>query len=204
MKLLFLIIMIITYSYSKESFELGCSQVIDNGYFKLCYSYKEKSTIKSLTTLYGDKVDTLNIKERYNFYSESSIPKEYRTYTENYINTGFDRGHINADANFDYSTESLKSTYSMSNITAQYPNTNRFSYLEVEKYIRDKAQEQKIITEYIEISYTDKTINNDIFIPSSFYIEIYNENTKFKECFKVPNDNIKYFLNEMRINCNYK
>jgi hypothetical protein len=44
MKLLFLIIMIITYSYSKESFELGCSQVIDNGYFKLCYSYKEKST----------------------------------------------------------------------------------------------------------------------------------------------------------------
>jgi hypothetical protein len=72
------------------------------------------------------------------------------------------------------------------------------------KNIWDKAQEQKIITEYIEISYTDKTINNDIFIPSSFYIEIYNENTKFKECFKVPNDNIKYFLNEMRINCNYK
>jgi len=67
-------------------------------------------------TLYGDKVNSVNIKKRMGFYTEKNIPAKYRSKNKDYTHSGYDRGHLANDASFDYSKKSLRKTYSMANI----------------------------------------------------------------------------------------
>lgn len=177
-----------------------CDKVIDNSYFKTCYDYNLKSATASYTLLQGDKVNSLNIKERFDFYDDQNIPKEFRTFDHQYTNSGFDRGHIEGDASFDYSAESLKFTYALSNIVPQYPKTNRHSYLNVEKYQREKAQELQFLEVLTLIEYTDEKVNK-MSIPKVFNVVLYNKNIGFEECYSIKNDNIVYSLDEMKVNC---
>ena len=176
---------------------LNCDKIIDNTYFKSCYNYNYRSTTASYIEL-DSKVNTNNIADRFEFYEETNIPQEYRVKSSDYTNSGFDRGHIQSDASNDYSIESRNSTYAMSNITLQYPITNRRSYLKVEKRERELLTFHNKIKSLTLIKYTDKKYKN-ISIPEAYYKIFYN--SSFIECYKIPNDNIRYELEQMKISC---
>ena len=189
-----------TISYAEIDYNryfLNCDKIIDNTYFKSCYNYNYRSTTASYIELDG-KVNINNIADRFEFYEETNIPTEYRVKSSDYTNSGFDRGHIQSDASNDYSIESRNSTYTMSNITLQYPITNRRSYLKVEKRERELLTFHNKIKSLTLIKYTDKKYKN-ISIPETYYKIFYN--SSFIECYKIPNDNKSYKLDEMKINC---
>lgn len=80
----------------------NCNQIIDKSVFLICYDYYNKGAKYVFYNLKGKEVNKNNIKKREDFYSENLIPIKYRTKSSDYINSGYDRGHLASDASFDY------------------------------------------------------------------------------------------------------
>ena len=175
-------------------------QILDNKIFKSCYNYEYKSSTVSYIELTSVNIDSKNIKHRPAFYSDLTVPEEFRTNYNDYTGKGFDRGHIQSDASNDYSEEVLHLTYAMSNITLQYPHTNRRSYLSVEKRERELTTryKNKNIKGLTLISYSAETING-IRVPLEYKKIFWN--SEFIECYNIKNNNIVYSLEEMKIDC---
>jgi len=62
----------------------NCDQVLDKGYYQICYDYSMKGAKFVGYTLDGNKVNAGNIKERPRFYPDKAIPSQYRTTAKDY------------------------------------------------------------------------------------------------------------------------
>lgn len=167
-----------------------CDQIIDKQVFKICYSYKHKGALAVWYELDGDLVNKNNIVERPVFYSEKNIPIQYRTKSQDYLNSGFNRGHLAPDANFDYELKAQTKTYTMANIVPQYPNLNRKAWIKAEKYERLIASKLKTTTVINLVDYSKSTTQigkNNLSVPNTFYKIIFNNDKNFKKCFKYEN-----------------
>lgn len=184
----------------------NCDQILDNkGYFTTCYNYDLKSAIYIHTVIDGYLVDH-KIKKRPKFYDDVNIPRKYRTTYSDYTRSGFDRGHSGAaDASFDHSLKSQKSTYVMSNIVPQYPKTNRKTYLKVENYERLIAKQLGKV-DVITINQFPKNPKrigkSKLSVPSGFGKIFFNESKKFQKCFYIPNDDVIYDIRKLEVSCN--
>ena len=168
-----------------------CDTIIDKEFIEICYDYDFKAAKSVAYTLEGDLVNETNIKERPSFYEEESLDEDVRASRYDYTNTGFDRGHMAPDAAFDWSEESLESTYSMANIIPQIPYVNREMWTDVEKYARRKAVdlgEVKIINvvKYDEDD-AERIGESKIAVSNGFYKVLYNEEEEFEECYYYAN-----------------
>lgn len=200
MKLILIITVVILSLNNLFASDYKCDTLIDNTYFKTCYSFDRNSAIWSYAKITNSN-NTVGITKRPSFYADKRIPLEHRVYSSDFTNTGFDRGHLQNDSNFDYSEESLKETYAMSNITLQYPKTNQISNRLIENRQREILKTQKEIEIYILIYYGDEKVKNKISIPTYFYIITSNKKNNFKECHILKNDNIEYTLDQMKTEC---
>lgn len=184
----------------------NCDKILSNdGYFTTCYDYNLKGALYGYLKLYGSNVHSKNIEKRDNFYQDLNIPKEFRTLSGDYTNSGFHRGHsIANDASFDYSEESKKSTYVMSNIVPQYPKTNTKSYLSVENYERFvsvKLGEVEVLTINFYNNNPKKIGKSGVSVPDGFAKILWNNNYEFQRCFYIPNDDVVYKLADLEISC---
>ena len=178
-----------------------CDQIIDKQVFKICYSYKYKGALAVWYELDGKFVNKNNIKNRPDFYSEKNIPIEYRTKSQDYVNSGFDRGHLAPDANFDYDPKIQIKTYTMANIVPQYPTLNRNAWIKAERYERLIASKLKTITVINLVDYSKSTQqigNNKLSVPNTFYKIIFNDEKNFKKCFKYENIEINPETDKLR------
>lgn len=178
-----------------------CDQIIDKQVFKICYSYKYKGALAVWYELDGNLINKNNIKNRPDFYSEKNIPIQYRAKSQDYINSGFYRGHLAPDANFDYDLKTQVKTYSMANIVPQYPTLNRKAWIKAEKYERLIASKLKTITVINLVDYSKSTQqigNNKLSVPNTFYKIIFNDEKNFKKCFKYENIEINPETDELK------
>jgi endonuclease G, mitochondrial len=168
----------------------NCDQIIDKQVFKICYSYEHKGALAVWYELDGNLVNKNNIKERPKFYSEKNIPIQYRTKSQDYINSGFDRGHLAPDADFDYDIKAQAKTYTIANIVPQDPTLNRKTWIKAEKYERLVTSKLKTVTVINLVDYSKSTQQigkNKLTVPNTFYKIIFNDDEKFKKCFKYEN-----------------
>lgn len=184
-----------------------CDQIIDKEVFKICYSYKYKGALAVWYELDGNLINKNNLEERPSFYNEKNIPIIYRSKPQDYIKSGFDKGHLANDANFDYDESILIKTYSMANIVPQYPNLNRHTWLKAEEYERFVSNnlEKLTIINLVDYSKSTQQIGNNITVPNAFYKIMFNDNANFKKCFKYENINSLDFqkdkLKDHQIDC---
>lgn len=142
------------------------------------------------------------------FYEEPTLPFFNRVKSSDYTRSGYDRGHLAPDADFDYSPDSLKQTYSMANVAPQTPTLNRKVWLKGEKYERLVATKLGDVNVINVVNYSKEPLkmNHKIDIPNKFYKIIYNDSKNFKKCFTF--DNIEYMdvekdrLEDHQIDCN--
>lgn len=170
-----------------------CNQIIDKEIYTVCYSYKYKGALGGWTRLDGEKVNAESIKKRPRFYENKSIPEKYRTKYSDYTGIGetWNRGHfIISDADADYSQESLNLVYDMSQIQPQASMVNQKTWLKVERYGRVIATKLRYVNSITIANYknANKTIKNNIVVPSGFYRIYYNDEANFKKCFYYKND----------------
>ena len=168
----------------------NCDQIIDKQVFKICYSYKYKGALAIWYELDENLINKNNIEKRPEFYSEKNIPIQYRTKSQDYINSGFDRGHLAPDANFDYDVKAQVKTYTMANIVPQSPTLNRKTWIKAEKYERFITSELKTVTVINIVDYSKSTTQigkDNLSVPNTFYKIIFNDDKNFKKCFKYEN-----------------
>jgi len=168
----------------------NCDQLIDKSYYKICYDYNLKAARYVGYTLDGSLVNAVNIKKRPRFYEEKRIPKQYRAKHSDYTRSGYDRGHLQNDANSDWSKKSQKSTYSMANIIPQVPTVNRKTWIKAEKYERKvavKLGSVQVLNGVIYPSKPQRIGRNGIAVPSGYWKMIFN-NKGFERCFYYKND----------------
>jgi len=165
------------------SLKYGKKTIID-----ISYNKKFKGAIRSSYIISKRANEANPINDRPSFYSEKSIPKEYRSQNSDYINSGFERGHLAPHASFDYSAKMLDLTYSFANIVPQYPNVNKKTWIKAEKFERAMIKFGDVkVNNYVIYNKKPKTIGkNKIAIPKAFIKEIIIDDVPL--CF--------YFLNE--------
>lgn len=179
----------------------NCDQIIDKQIFKICYSYKHKGALAVWYELDGNLVNKNNIKDRPEFYSEKNIPIQYRTKSQDYISSGFDRGHLAPDADFDYNLKAQVKTYTMANIVPQYPTLNRKAWIKAEKYARSISSKLQTVTVLNLVDYSNSTTQigkNKLSVPTTFYKIIFNDNKNFKKCFKYENIEINTTIDKLK------
>ena len=172
--------------------DLECNQTIDKEFFKICYDYDLKAPKAVGYTLYGDLVNENNIDKRPSFKIERAIPREYRASTKDYVKSGYDRGHLACDAAFDWSQESLDTTYSLANIIPQARKVNRYTWLKAERYARYIAVNlgEVNIVNVVKYSKAPKRIGkHKIAVPQGYYKVLYNKDQNFTRCLYYENDN---------------
>ena len=172
-----------------------CDNLIIKPTFKICYDYDFMGAKTISYTLDGDKVNDVNIKKRPSFHTEKSLAREYRVSPKSYSKTGYDRGHMANDASFDWSMESLKSTYSMANIVPQQPKVNRYHWKKVERYARLVARKLGKVNVLNIIKYAPnpkRLKKQNIAIPQGFYKVLWNKEKNFERCFYYENDISSY------------
>lgn len=99
------------------------------------------------------------------------------------------------DASFDWSMESLNSTYSMINIVPQDSKVNRYHWIKVERYARmvSKKLGTLNVTNIIQYSQNPKRLKKqNIAVPQGFYKILYNKEQNFEKCFYYKNDKSSY------------
>lgn len=169
-----------------------CDQIIDKQLYQICYSYKYKGAIAGWVKLYGDLVKQDNVKKRPKFYTEDSLPKEYRVKPSDYNGIGntWNRGHIIvADRDFSYSQKAVLKTYTMANIVPQSAMVNQKTWIKAEKYGRVVAQKLGYLNSITIIKYGNnpERIKGGGAIPKEYYRIYYNDDKNFKKCFKYEN-----------------
>jgi endonuclease G len=181
----------------------NCNQILtNNGLFSTCYDYNLKSPKAIYSEVNGLLVDRRMVSNN-RFYEDKNIPKKYRSTYYDY--KGYDRGHAGvSNASFDYSKSSQNSTYVLSQIVAQKPNTNRKSYLKIENRTRQLSKRYGKIQVLTIIHYgiNPKRIGkNNIAVPNSFSKMLFNQEKRIQECYHVKNDNKVYSLMQMKVSC---
>ena len=186
-----------------------CSQLLHKKYYEICYDYDAKGALFVAYTLDGKVVNNPNLTQRFSFYEEESIPLIYRSDSDDYRGSGYDRGHMASDASFDYNQSALYSVYSMANIVPQNPDVNRYSWIDTEFLERDKAVDYGSVSVVIAIVYSDnpeRIGKNDIAVPSGFYKKIANTAYNYEACYfyeNIPYDVASDTLAQHKVACNY-
>jgi len=170
----------------------NCDQVLDKGFYQICYDYRDKGARYVGYTLDGSNVNAVNIKKRPRFYPDISIPRQYRTSSSDYTHNEFhaDRGHLAPDASFDWSKQSLHSVYSMANIIPQYKWINRKTWVKAERYERlmaTKLGKVTVINGVVYIAEPQRMRKSGIAYPEAYWKMLY-DNHGFDRCFYYKND----------------
>lgn len=104
--------------------------------FVVGYSLKNKSPLWSAEKLTKVSLDASDSVSRTNrFHQETAIPAPYRSKVSDYLNSGYDRGHLTPDKDFPVSSD----TDSLANIVPQVPSLNRGSWAILEEAVRGWA-----------------------------------------------------------------
>jgi len=149
MKKLIILLLLITNLFSLELSDFlnknNCganNKIIDKQIYKICYDIKMKGPKFVGYELKGEYVDKGNYKKRPPFYTEKNLKKSERTTNGDFKWTFLDKGHMANHANWDFdkNQKTVRKTYSLANITPQYPNVNRRLWLKAENAERSHAK----------------------------------------------------------------
>jgi endonuclease G len=88
-------------------------------------------------------------EERGQFAPDLSLPKDWRILPRDYLNSGYDRGHLCPSGDRTASRIANDATFAMSNMLPQEGDVNRFGWAKLEGYTRDlvkRGNEAYVIT----------------------------------------------------------
>lgn len=187
-----------------QKFFNNCDVILDKFYYQNCYDYSKKSSLAVAYKLDKNILEAGHIKNRPKFEPDYKLAKKYRTDWNDYLHSGYDRGHILSNQSMNATTDAQRSTFLMSNIVPQTPELNRNVWLKAEKRERQVALAKgwAEVINLIEFDENNKRyIKNGIRVPTSFVKIILSDG--FQECFRMPN--IEFFENDRlktyRIDC---
>lgn len=160
----------------------------------------------------------LTNRNRSRFFEDSAIHEYFRAKNDDFLKSGYDRGHMAAAANHKLSQEDLDQTFAYSNISPQWPEFNRGAWEKLERYVRYLAKRSKELYVvsgplYLPLKARDGNLyvtykvigSNHVSVPTHYFKVILYESEQNRmtlEAFLMPNDNRmddSVSINEYRI-----
>lgn len=145
-------------------------------------------------------------RENFAFVEDPKIPKAFQNTLEDFKGSGFDRGHLAPAADHKRSSEEMRDTFYMSNMSPQVPQFNRGYWVKLEKYVRDLTKSSKAVhvttgplflpnleehgKKYVKYQVIGK---NNVAVPTHFFKVIVRETGVGKtkaEAYILPNQQI--------------
>ena len=175
-------------SYIKREARYGmpaADQILYNRHYTVGYSYYFRQAKWALEIVDPDK----NVEREDRFRADYRIPAAFRQDPEDYVNSGYDRGHLVASANkLDLRIQNSE-TFLLSNMSPQVPRFNQGIWRELEDEVRRLDAFPSILETYV--------ICGPIFDFTKPTIEI-GKNTRNTVSIPVPTHYFKSVLVEKR------
>ncbi|PAF46150.1 endonuclease [Helicobacter sp. 12S02634-8] len=185
-----------------------CDLKMNKFYYINCYDFDYKGTQAVAYRLEARILKLGAVGKRPSFKADNQVPLKYRTKTQDYTKSGFDRGHTLSNQSMNATIDSQKSTFLMSNITPQNPQINRTIWKKAEDRERALAKaegsaEVLNIVIYPKDKSKLKFIHNNIAIPIAYVKIIETKDTK--ECYEFPNHEVENeSLESYKVRCGGK
>ena len=155
------------------------------------YNYDTKNADWVAYHVTAESVNITN-KRSNSFKEDTEMPDYARSTLADYKGSGYDRGHLAPSATMDFTRESMKQSFLMSNMSPQLPGFNRVGWRVLEEHVRDLANEYNelyVVTGPIYQG-NEGTIGNGVMIPSAFYKVILDPSFDEAIAFIVPHRDV--------------
>jgi endonuclease G len=161
--------------------------VLDRQGYSLGYSYEHKAALW-VSSIVSEGSVGIHFGRPGNFYADVDIPEQYRAKPEDFVNTGYDKGHLAPSADIDFSKRANYETFALSNVVLQDATLNRQAWGELEKLVRNWTKTKGklyVVTGPIFTAKPKKV--NGISVAAQFYKVIYAYNAQKAIGFLFPN-----------------
>lgn len=114
------------------------------------------------------------------FHADPNIPEDQRAELNDYKGSGFDRGHMAPNKDFD-NPKAQNECFSLANMIPQNPNNNQNLWEGIESAIRTYTLQEKelyIVTGPLFLGDKLQRLNGKILIPTQVFKAIYNPSTR--------------------------
>lgn len=182
--------------------KVNVSVVLNKKFYKVGYSFIHKGPKYVWYRMSKNTIDKKNMKRRLTFKEDYSITKQFRCKHSDYTGYGYDIGHLYNDAIADYSKESLKASYLLSNAVPQLPNLNRKGWYASERYARYITKKLGYVYIVNIVDYGTDVIGNRVGVPESIYKIILNKKNEFIKIFKFNRYDNSYSIKDNVITMN--
>ncbi|KAI8622638.1 hypothetical protein BC830DRAFT_1088150 [Chytriomyces sp. MP71] len=167
----------------------------------------ERLTKESIEKLLLEDPSSKPDRKHSTFKEDASIPQDFRVKPVDYINSGYDRGHLVPAADVVESQQAIDETFLMTNTSPQAPAFNRGIWASFERYVRGLVKsfdEVYVVTGPLYLSKADaedgkfyikyEVIGRDknVAVPTHFYKVILGlkNNKPYMGSFVLPNEGV--------------
>jgi len=180
-----------------DNLDLGmpcqADQVVNRQGYAVGYSQYLKQPLWVTYRLTKDEAESKLVKRTNDFRSDPGIVGGSAN-PEDYIRSGYDRGHLAPAADMHWSTNVMSESFFMSNMSPQTPGLNRNTWACAEEFTRDVAIREGsvfVVSGPVVTNQAPRVIGrNKVVVPDAFYKVIYDETPPEKMiAFVMPNDN---------------
>mgnify|MGYP006088494985 CR=1 FL=1 len=183
--------------------ELGVPTQVDQrleySSFEIGYRFNSKQAAWSGYALQPELVRVIN-ERKDSFKIEPLLPVEHRATLNDYIGSGYQRGHLAPNATLDHSEESMVQTFYLSNISPQTGEFNTGDWLQLENFVRacvdNYADGERVFvfTGPYFAGKLDAIGDSKLPVPTGFYKIMYEFNNTDASAiaFIAPHENFNY------------
>ena len=178
-------------------------QIITHAGYYLLYSEEHEQPYWVAYLLTADELSG-NINRTDNFRSDDSIDTGSASLSD-YRGSGYDRGHLAPAADMKWSSEAMKDSFYLSNMSPQLPGLNRGIWKKLEEWVRDEAEdcvELYVVTGPVLTDGPYQTIGeNEVAVPNQYYKVLldYTEPDLKAIGFLIPNQSSKQPLSDYAV-----
>ena len=120
----------------------GTGQIVHHKYYTLSYSEEHEQAEWVAYELTKKRIQRPNV-ERSNNFSEDPLVETGSAQWDDYLHSGFDRGHLAPAGDMNFAKSAMSESFYMSNISPQVRNFNGGVWRELEENVRDWAYQNE-------------------------------------------------------------
>jgi len=177
--------------HAKPGEPVKTDQVLKRRGYSLGYAYDRKAALWVAYILTEGSV-SVDVGRYSNFFPDKDIPEKHRARLDDFVNTGFDKGHQAPSASIDFSKRANRETFALSNITLQAQKLNRQAWSKLEELERTWTKTKGKVYVVTGPIYDDTPkIVNGIPVPAKYYKVIYAYDADQAIGFIFPNREVR-------------
>lgn len=171
--------------------------------YDLVYDGQHKQARYVYEHLTPERIQGTIDRNKFHFEEDPLVPAPLRSQIQDYIGSGYDRGHLCPAADCRSNEEEMRESFFLSNISPQVPAFNRGFWLKLERHVRDLTRLYGELHVYSGGLYLPREEDdgkkyvkyqvigtNDVSVPTHFFKVIFSGDYSLLDAFILPNEEI--------------